>query len=303
MGKARFSIAGLMGVVLVAAVGLAALKNASETWAGVMLLLTCGLLGLSVVGALYGGRAGRTWWLGFCVFGGTYMALSRCWSSSDLPWLPTTDLLKHLVPPTGVALRKVVNPFCGNTNFIKTSCHPNRSPNASGRSWPPSWGPCWLDRLRPSIGPNRDAGIRRGPDGPVAARSMASPDGRRDGRPDTAHLDRDHRVEVERRLLGWRGILSTCALLGLAILGAVFRRGRQRAIWLGAALFGGGYLIPVLVRPVESPFVTDQLLGGFRPWLAPIARTITPANGRMSTKRWTGRSRCGSPTRLHWATC
>ncbi len=126
MGKARFSIAGLMGVVLVAAVGLAALKNASETWAGVMLLLTCGLLGLSVVGALYGGRAGRTWWLGFCVFGGTYMALSRCWSSSDLPWLPTTDLLKHLVPPTGVALRKVVNPFCGNTNFIRDELSPEQ---------------------------------------------------------------------------------------------------------------------------------------------------------------------------------
>ena len=303
MGKARFSIAGLMGVVLVAAVGLAALKNASETWAGVMLLLTCGLLGLSVVGALYGGRAGRTWWLGFCVFGGTYMALSRCWSSSDLPWLPTTDLLKHLVPPTGVALRKVVNPFCGNTNFIRDELSPEQIAQCLwtllaallgallARSFfaPPSGR---TERRESDAGPTnqspRDPWLRP----TVAGMAVLIP------------LTSIATIGSRSNVAFWAGtaLLSTCALIGLAILGAVFRRGRQRAIWLGAALFGAGCLIPVLVRPVESPFVTDQLLGGFRPWLAPIARTINPANAAASTKRWTGRSPCGSPTRLHWAT-
>ena len=51
MRTPRFSIAGLLGVVLVAAVGMAALRYASEAWAGAMFLLTCGVLALAVVGA------------------------------------------------------------------------------------------------------------------------------------------------------------------------------------------------------------------------------------------------------------
>ena len=38
MRTIRFPIAGLMGAVLVVALGLAALRNASEIWAGVMVL-------------------------------------------------------------------------------------------------------------------------------------------------------------------------------------------------------------------------------------------------------------------------
>ena len=53
MHHLRFSITGLMGLVLVAAVGLTALRNANETRAGGILLLTCGILALAVVGALY----------------------------------------------------------------------------------------------------------------------------------------------------------------------------------------------------------------------------------------------------------
>jgi hypothetical protein len=42
----------------------------------------------------------------------------------------------------------------------------------------------------------------------------------------------------------WAGAtyLLTCGLLGLAVLGAVWGRGKRRAVWLGAALFGAGYL-------------------------------------------------------------
>ena len=48
----RVSVARLMGFILVAAIGIAALKDSSETWAGVMLLGTLGLLGASVLGAM-----------------------------------------------------------------------------------------------------------------------------------------------------------------------------------------------------------------------------------------------------------
>ena len=57
MRKLRFPIAGLMLIVLVAALGLAALRNASETWAGVTFLTTCAVLLLAIVGVVCRGGA------------------------------------------------------------------------------------------------------------------------------------------------------------------------------------------------------------------------------------------------------
>ena len=74
MRTVRFSIARLMGAVLVAAVGLAALRNASPIWAGAMVLSTYVVLGLAILCAVLRGRAERAWWLGFCVFGWGYLA-------------------------------------------------------------------------------------------------------------------------------------------------------------------------------------------------------------------------------------
>jgi hypothetical protein len=48
----RFSIAGLMAVVLVSSLGLAAMRSGSATWAGGLYLLTQAILVLAVVGAL-----------------------------------------------------------------------------------------------------------------------------------------------------------------------------------------------------------------------------------------------------------
>ena len=59
MRHLRFSMAALTGAVLVAAVGLAALKNASETWAGGMLMLTCGIFAFGIIGAIFRGGARR----------------------------------------------------------------------------------------------------------------------------------------------------------------------------------------------------------------------------------------------------
>jgi hypothetical protein len=71
----RFSLRTLMAFILVAAVGLAALRNANDRWAGVMLLTALASVGVSFIGAaLMRGRE-QAWWLGFAVFGGGYLAV------------------------------------------------------------------------------------------------------------------------------------------------------------------------------------------------------------------------------------
>ena len=61
----RISIRTLMALVLVSAIGLAALRNASELWAGMMLRLALAAVGVAILGvALMRGRE-RAWWLGF----------------------------------------------------------------------------------------------------------------------------------------------------------------------------------------------------------------------------------------------
>src|SRR5262249_39761145 len=88
MRSAHFTIAGLMGAVLVAAIGFAALRNASETWAGVIFLLTCAVLCLSIVGVVCRGLPARAGWLGFALFGWGSLILGF-WSADFLPGLPS----------------------------------------------------------------------------------------------------------------------------------------------------------------------------------------------------------------------
>jgi hypothetical protein len=72
----------------------------------------------------------------------------------------------------------------------------------------------------------------------------------------------------------WAGatFLSTCALLGLTILGAAGEQGRRRQVWLGAALLGAGYMTLAFARhpDVDTPvpqLPTEQLLHAIRGWL------------------------------------
>ena len=52
MRSFRFSIAGLMGLVLLAAIGAAGLANPSGPWAGILALLARAVLCLALVGAV-----------------------------------------------------------------------------------------------------------------------------------------------------------------------------------------------------------------------------------------------------------
>ena len=108
MLRPRVSLSGLIGCVLVCGLGLAALRNASPTWAGSILLLTLGLLAVAVLGVIYCREERRAWWLGFALFGWGFAALVLApWSKPEA--LPSTMLLDRLYPrvsPTKVVAIK-----------------------------------------------------------------------------------------------------------------------------------------------------------------------------------------------------
>lgn len=101
----RFSIARLMGVVILAAMGVAALRQSSEAWAGPMLLITLGAIAIALTGAFTREPAERAGWLGFALFGGGYLALAYATSTpnSTLPTLSLAQAIEgswHISPPT-----------------------------------------------------------------------------------------------------------------------------------------------------------------------------------------------------------
>lgn len=101
MRRFRISIGGLMAVVLVAAVGLAALRYGSEEWAALVTLMTLGLLALAILGTIYRRGDRRASWLGFALFGWGYMLLASgyWWEDGDRwPGLLTTILVEKLHP-------------------------------------------------------------------------------------------------------------------------------------------------------------------------------------------------------------
>lgn len=98
MRRFRISIAGLMAVVLIVSIGVAALRSATEEWAGLVTLVTLGALASAVLGVIYrrGGR--RAYWLGFTLFGRGYMlwASGFWWSEADpRPKMFTTMFLER----------------------------------------------------------------------------------------------------------------------------------------------------------------------------------------------------------------
>jgi hypothetical protein len=79
----------------------------------------------------------------------------------------------------------------------------------------------------------------------------------------------------------WAGgtFLLTCGYVGLAILGAVWGRGRRRAVWLGVALFGAGYLVLAFGRypdPDAFPYLTaDRFVSTLYDWLPRVSRSAS----------------------------
>ena len=260
MRSFRVSIAGLMGAVLIAALCVAALRFASETWAGVTLMATCGVLGLAVVGVVYRDVPERAWWLGFALFGWGYLVLAF-WSPFIATTLPTLTLLVDVFTKVGVTvadfgfrdlsftpidhcfwalLAAILGGMLATILFaipLTRSERPAAETQESGQP-PRKW---WR---RPAV--IGESGIALTGTVAVVTSGLAP--------------------------MLWAGLtfLLTCVLLGFAILGALIVRDRSREIWLGAALFGWGYLILAFgLHPFQAtcPYlVTGQFLSAIRPW-------------------------------------
>jgi hypothetical protein len=94
----RLSIRSLMSFVVLSAVGLAALKNAGDLWAGMTLLAALAAFGAATLGVLILRGRERCWWAGFALFSGGYLAFAfgPGFSANVRPHLGTTHLLVHV---------------------------------------------------------------------------------------------------------------------------------------------------------------------------------------------------------------
>jgi hypothetical protein len=111
----RLSIAGLMGVILIVALGLVGLKEGTEFWAGAIFVLTTLLLLGSILNAIHGRGALRAGWIGFALFGWAYaIFVFGGWSSEQnrtpAPPPPTSWPLDRLDERIHVKPEYVSNP-------------------------------------------------------------------------------------------------------------------------------------------------------------------------------------------------
>jgi hypothetical protein len=76
MRRIRFNIASLLIAVLFLAVGFAALRESNDLWDSGLFSLTVVVLLGSILLAVHRSDAGWAFWVGFALFGWTYLALS-----------------------------------------------------------------------------------------------------------------------------------------------------------------------------------------------------------------------------------
>ena len=282
MRSVRFSIAGLMGVVLFAAIAFAALRSSSQTWAGLLLLATLGAFGIALVGAVCRSGSERGGWFGFAVFGWIYMN-AAFWPSNLWPKLPTESLLEALGPRLG-AVGAPIAPF-------------SRASVMSGASADAWWffqiGHCLLALLAAGLGAllgSRLFVAAADKSEKITLDSQPAAD-TRPGKRWVAPLfvvmstfALSAAIATAGAILSpgvWAGstFLLTWFVIGLVALGALTGRARHREAWLGATFFGAGLMILAFGRAGDERWPgppTADLLNEIRPWLP------SSANGRRS---------------------
>jgi hypothetical protein len=98
MKHPRFSIAALMVVVMLCGVATAALRSASKGWAVTVFTIALLTLGIAVLAAMLGHGPGRSFAVGFVLFGFGYWLLSSgpWFMEAVRPRLVTTRLVEGM---------------------------------------------------------------------------------------------------------------------------------------------------------------------------------------------------------------
>ena len=132
----RFSIRTLMSAIVVSAIGLAALRNASDLWAGIMLLVALAAVGVAVLGAIILRGRDRCWWLGFALFGCGYLAMVfGPWESTVPRHLGTTNLLDYVhAKVVGSPIKNFDVTRYDKNSVLHQAIIPDRGVNIT---WPP----------------------------------------------------------------------------------------------------------------------------------------------------------------------
>ena len=100
----RMTIAEIMLVVLVAGIGLAAIRSGSPAWAGAMFSITIFAMICSLLGVALGRGLRRVYWLGFATLGWSYLLLMY------VPWLHANVGRFLMAPNLFTYLEEVLHP-------------------------------------------------------------------------------------------------------------------------------------------------------------------------------------------------
>ncbi len=282
MRRVRFSIAGLMAAVAVAALAVAALRASTPAWAGAMLMLVWSVLGLAIVCAVYRPRGERAWWLGFALFGCGYLVLAF-WSEINFDSLPTSTLLLFLSSKFDPKIAQAAWSRTGTLDW--TFLHIAHCLWALVAA---VLGGAAANALSAAASLDREKAV---------AETSAS-----DRLPATwwrrpafmwlagSALVASFALAASKSAPGlWAGVvfLLTCGMLGLATLGALLGRGRRRMLWVGAALFGWGYMYFTFGRTVDDrwPYPpTTHLLNALRGDAVPHWTDFLDASQRNNSR-------------------
>ena len=282
MRRIRFSIAGLMAAVAVAALAVAALRASTPAWAGAMLMLVWGVLGLAILCTVYRPRSERAWWLGFALFGSGYLVLAF-WSEINFDSLPTSTLLLFVSSKVDPSIQKAAWSRTGELHW--TFLHIAHCLWALVAA---VFGGAAAHMLSAAASPDREQAVVE----TSASERLPTTWWRR---PALMWLTGSALVAAfvlvaSKSAPGlWAGVvfLLTCGMLGLATLGALVGRGKRRTMWLGAALFGWGYMYFTFGRTVDDrwPYPpTTHLLNALRGDEIPLVIDFLDASQRNNSR-------------------
>jgi di/tricarboxylate transporter len=109
----RYNIASILGAIVCVAVGFAALREADDLWDSGLFSLTVGLLMVAVLLAVHRTGARRAFWIGFALFGWSYLSLSL---------IPSID--SRLITTKARAYLDQANIFFSRANAIRALLDP-----------------------------------------------------------------------------------------------------------------------------------------------------------------------------------